>query len=275
MDEAVELLAADPEARPIAGGTAMLIMLKQGVFRPERLLNLAKIRDAAPIEVDDEGAVRIGALASMRQVEHDAVVRERFPSLAHACHVVANVRIRNLATIGGNLSHADHQSDPPAMLMLLGARVAIRSARGTHEEALSSFLVSSYQTTLEPDELVTGVVVPPLPEGYRTRYVKFTTRSSEDRPCAGIAVAMDVRKGRCAGLRVVVGAVSPRPFLATEAADLAIGEPMTAALAEAIGARIAGSLDPVGDVRGSVDYKRHLVRVLVRRTLVEVAGAAA
>jgi carbon-monoxide dehydrogenase medium subunit len=273
LDEALTLLAADPDARPLAGGTAMVVMLKQGLIRPERLINLKKIPGLAGVRPEPEGGVRIGALTSIREVGQDATVRASYPALADACHVVANIRIQTLATLGGNLAHADYQSDPPAMLTALGARVRIRSSGGDREESLGSFLVSGYQTTLEPHELVTEIVIPSLGREYRTRYLKFTTRSAVDRPCAGIALALALDRGRCTDLRLVVGAVSPAPIQVTAAERLVVGETVTTALAEQVGAIAAAAVDPIGDVRGSAEYKRHVVGVLVRRALLETAAA--
>jgi carbon-monoxide dehydrogenase medium subunit len=267
LDEALAMLADDPEARPLAGGTAMVILMKHGLLRPERLINLKRAGELRGISQRAGGDLRVGALTSIRDVEYDPFVRGTYPALAEACHVVANIRIRNLATIGGNVAHADYQSDPPAMLTALGARVGIRSTRGEREELLEDFLVSGYQTTLEPDELVTGIIVPARSTGQRTAYVKFTTRSAEDRPCVGVAIRLGLAQGRCDDLRLVIGAVSPAPVRVVEAERIAIGEPLTPALAEEIGNVAAGAVEPVDDIRGSAVYKRRLVGVLVRRTL--------
>jgi carbon-monoxide dehydrogenase medium subunit len=275
LEEALDLLAADPDARPLAGGTAMVLMLKQGILRPERLINLKKIGGATGISSEEDGGIRIGALTSIGEVERDARVRASYPGLADTCHVVANVRIRNLATLGGNLAHADYQSDPPAMLTALDARVRIRSAEGDREVPIAQFLVSGYETTLNPVELVTEIVIPPLGRTYRMQYVKFTTRSAEDRPCAGIAVLLAMDGGRCMDLRLVIGAVSSTPVLVFDAKSLAVGNVMTEDLASEIGARAAASVQPVDDIRGSGDYKRSLVGVLTRRALLQVASQAA
>jgi carbon-monoxide dehydrogenase medium subunit len=157
------------------------------------------------------------------------------------------------------------------MLTALGARVRIRSVDGAREEPLASFLVAGYETTLAPHELVTDIVVPPV--GGRMRYVKFTTRSMEDRPAAGIAVVLRADGVRCEELRLVVGAVSPAPVRVDEAERLAAGERLTAALADELGTLAAAAVDPSDDVRGSASYKRQLVRVLVRRAVLDVAAA--
>jgi carbon-monoxide dehydrogenase medium subunit len=271
LEEAIHILEADPEARPFAGGTALVVLLKQGLLRPQQLVNLKKISEVRGINVTESGDLRIGALTSIGDVDRNQTVRDAYPALGHACHVVANIRIRNLATIGGNLAHADYQSDPPAMLVAYDGRVRIRSADGTREEPVSQFIQSGYQTSLAPGEVLTDIVVPRPDAGHRATYVKFTTRSAEDRPCAGIAVRLAEVDGRCSDLRVVVGAVSPAPVRVHDAERLAIGEQIDPMLADEIGTVAAAAVDPIDDVRGSAEYKRRLVRVLVRRALLALA----
>ena len=267
MEEACQILSEREDSRPIAGGTALLILIKQGVYIPKTLVNLKKIRDAAEITYDSQRGLRVGALSSIYELESSAVVREHYPTLAHACHVVANIRIRNMATIGGNLAHGDYQSDPPAVLMALDSRVELRGRAGVREVALEEFLVGSYETALEPGELLTALLVPPPPEGLRGIYIKFTTRSSEDRPCAGIAALARLKGGVCGDLRLVVGAVSPAPVRIRKAEEIARGETLTPGLIEEIAQEAARVVEPIEDLRGPADYKRHVVGVLARRAL--------
>jgi carbon-monoxide dehydrogenase medium subunit len=181
------------------------------------------------------------------------------------------VRIRNQATMGGNVAHGDYESDPPIALQLLGARVIIAGSEGLRDELLSTFQVSNYETTLLPGELVTAITVPMLDDRYETRYLKFMTGSAEDRPCVGVAAAVRITDGLVEDVRIVVGAVSAVPVLVPGVERLAAGQRMDRELAEAIAATAAASIEPIADVRGSVPYKRHLVRVLVARMLLEMA----
>src|SRR5438876_4555457 len=197
LDEAWQLLADREDAKFIAGGTALLILIKQGILVPPVLGNLKKVTGANEITFDSNKGLRVGALASIFDVETSAAVKSYYPVLAHACHVVANIRIRNLATIGGNLAHADYQSDPPTVLMALDARVELTSRQGTREVALADFLLGPYETAVEPGEVVSAVLVPPPPAGFRGTYLKFTTRSSEDRPCAGVVALVRGPGERC------------------------------------------------------------------------------
>ena len=267
IDDACGLLADHEDAKVIAGGTALLILIKQGVYLPTTLVNLKKVRGASEISYAPGTGLRIGALATIHEVETAAAVRDHYPALANACHQVANIRIRNLATIGGNLAHADYQSDPPSALVGLGASVELTSTGGTRQAPLEEFLLGSYETAIEPGEVLSAVIVPPPEPGVRGAYLKFTTRSSEDRPCAGITALVRMREGACEEARLVVGAVSAAPVRVRAAEDLARGSGLSPDVLDGMADAAAEAVDPVEDLRGSADYKRHLVRVLARRAV--------
>jgi len=266
LKEACALLSDNEEAKVIAGGTALLTLIKHGIFVPKTLVNLKKIKGASDISYDAQTGLRVGALAAIYDIEASPLVRQHCPVLAEACHVVANIRIRNMATIGGNLAHGDYQSDPPTVLVALDAVVELLSRAGTRRMKLSDFLKGSYDTALEPGELVSTVIVPPAGRLCGT-YTKFTTGSSEERPCVGVAVLAEMEKGACAELRLVVGAVSPKPVRLEEAESMARGKKLTPELIERIAADASSRVEPIDDLRGTADYKRHLVNVLVRRAL--------
>ncbi len=271
LNEACVLLGSGQDTKAVAGGTALLTIIKQGFLLPKLLVNLSKIRDAGEITFDETVGLRIGALATINAIETSPLVRRHYAVLAQACHVVANIRIRNMATLGGNLAHGDYQSDPPTVLAALNARVEIVSARSSRELKLGDFQRGSYETALEPGELISAVVIPPMPEGMQGLYVKFTTGSSEERPCAGVAALAQMNNGICRALRLAVGAVSERPVrIAT--AEFANGKALTNDSIAEVANLAARSIDPIDDVRGPADYKRHLVGVLVRRALAAIAN---
>lgn len=266
IQEACGILSEKEDVKLIAGGTALLILIKQGVFVPKTLVNLKKITEAGEITYNPKDGLRVGGLASIYDIESAPVVRQHYPLLAQACHVVANIRIRNMATIGGNLAHADSQSDPPAALVALDASVELTNRNRIRKAKLAEFLLGSYETALEPDELLTALLVPPPPPDTRYTYIKFTTRSSEDRPCAGVAAWVRCSNGICEEARVVVGAVSPAPVVVADEGRVQ-GKKLTPELIGEIAQRAGDLVDPIEDLRGTVDYKRQLVKVLVRRAL--------
>lgn len=271
LSEACAMLANDSDAKVVAGGTALLTIIKQGLLLPKLLVNLKKISDASAITFDPVQGLRIGALATINEIETSETVQTHSPALAEACHVVANIRIRNMATLGGNLAHGDYQSDPPTVLAALDARVELMRAGKVRQLALTDFQLGSYETALLTGELLAAVIIPPLPQGMNGNYVKFTTGSSEERPCAGVAALAKVQDGVCHELRLAVGAVSAKP-LRIAAEELATGKALTAELIATIAAAAARTIDPIDDVRGPADYKRHLVGVLTRRALQDLAN---
>ena len=266
IEEACRILSQEEDIKLIAGGTALLILIKQGIFVPKTLINLKKINRAGGITYNPKDGLRVGGLATIYDIESAPAVREHYPLLAQACHVVANIRIRNMATIGGNLAHADYQSDPPAPLIALDASVELTNRNTVRTVKLADFLIGMYETGLERDELLTALLVPPAPPNAKGVYLKFTTRSSEDRPCAGIAATVQYANGMCEQARVVVGAVSPTPVMVSEPA-LIKGKKLTPDLIEEIASKAEAAVDPIDDLRGTADYKRQLVKVLVRRAL--------
>lgn len=266
LEEACSLLSDDTDAKALAGGTALLTLIKHGLFVPKTLVNLKKIHTASAIDYDPIRGLRIGALTSIFDLESSPLVRQHYPVLAEACHLVANIRIRNMATIGGNLAHGDYQSDPPTALVALDASVELMRRNGTRQLKLSEFLLGSYETALEPGELLSAVLIPP-PDDWRGTYIKFTTGSSEERPCAGVAALARMEQGRCRDLRLVVGAVSPRPVRLLAAEELARGKQLSPSVLQEIGAEASRRVDPIDDLRGPAKYKRQLVGVLVRRAV--------
>jgi aerobic carbon-monoxide dehydrogenase medium subunit len=272
MSEACAMLANDSDAKAVAGGTALLTIIKQGLLLPKLLVNLKKIGDGSAITFDSVQGLRIGALATINEIATSQIVIRNYPALAEACHVVANIRIRNMATLGGNLAHGDYQSDPPTILAALDARVELMCAGKLRQLVLTDFQLGSYETSLQPGELLVAVVIPPMPMGMTGHYVKFTTGSSEERPCAGVAALAKVQDGVCHELRLAVGAVSAKP-IRIAAEELATGKALTDELIATIAAAAARTIDPVDDVRGPADYKRHLVGVLTRRALQTLADS--
>ena len=272
LGEACAVLTGNSDAKLIAGGTALLAVIKQRLLLPKLLVNMKKIRDASAINFDPRNGLRVDALATINEIETSAKVRQHYPALAEACHLVGNIRIRNMATIGGNLAHGDYQSDPPTVLAALDARVEVMSSSGCRSLPLTEFQLGSYETALKPGELVSAILIPPPPSAMKGLYIKFTTGSSEERPCAGVAAFARIEEGVCRELRLAVGAVSPRPVRLIAGEERARNHPLTNDLIETIANEAAGSIEPIDDVRGPAEYKRHLARVLVRRAIVGVAN---
>lgn len=258
------------DAKIIAGGTAVVLMLNQRLIAPAVLVSLGQVAENKAIRKGPDG-LHIGALTLLSEAEHSETLQQFCPALAHAFGVVGNVRIRNQATVGGNLAEADYASDPPAMLSALNAHVKVINPNGEREILLSEFFQGFYTTALEPDEIVTEVVVPNLPNNARSTYMKYTSRSAEDRPCVGVAAVVDLDEdGQCNDLRLAVGAAVETPQRIADVERQAKGEKLTDELIEFIAEEYAQELDPLEDARGSAWYRREMIRVFIRRALMEV-----
>ncbi len=269
LDEAIELLSHDPDAsKVIAGGTAVVLMLQQKLIAPQRLISLDRIPGWDSIRVAD-GNLTIGALARLREVETSPLVQMHLPALAQACHEVGNVRVRNQATMGGNLAEADYASDPPAVMLALDARVGVTGPDGPRSLPLSEFLLGFFTTALEPGELVTEVVIP-IPDNARMTYLKYKSRSSEDRPCVGVAAVGMLKENVITDLRVAVGAASEVPRRLVGVEQWAVGQPLDDALIAEIVEGYAAGVETLDDLRGSAWYRTQMIRVHVRRALEEV-----
>lgn len=255
------------DAKVIAGGTALVLMLKNRLISPTVLVSLSRIAGLNSIRYERGVGLRLGALATIRQAEVSPVVRQHFPTLAETFGKVANVRVRNAATVGGNLTEADYASDPPCVLLALRARAVVEGPEGKREIALTDFFRDFYETALSTDEILTEVVVPAESEGARQSYLKYVTRSSEDRPCIGACAWVRTNGTGCEELRVALGAVAGTPQEFPEAEGWAAGQPLTADLIGQIADHYARNIDPLSDLRGSAWYRREMASVFVRRAI--------
>jgi carbon-monoxide dehydrogenase medium subunit len=270
IDETLELLARYGEdARLLAGGAALVLLIRQKLLAPQALISLEGVQALRYSQVEAEG-LHLGATNRLSAVAADEQVLRRFPALAQACGVVGNVRVRNQATLGGNLAEADYASDPPAVLCALQAVVTATSSRGARQIPLSEFFRSFYTTALQPDELLSDIFVPGLPPGARTVYLKYKSRSSEDRPCVGVAAVGVLQDGICQDLRVAVGAACEIPFRSPDVERQAQGQALSDELIGEVARSYAAGIEPLEDLRGSAWYRRQMVQVFVRRALEEV-----
>ena len=261
------------EAKIIAAGSAVVLMLTQRLIAPHYLISLERLPELYSLNHDPGIGLHLGAMISHHQLESSPAVRTAFPALAETFHKVANIRIRHQATVGGVLCEADYASDPPAMLLALGAVVKAVSRRGERWLNLTEFFLDFYQTDLAPDEILTDIFVPEMEANTAATYLKFNSRSSEDRPCVGVAAVVAQKQGVCEKLRVVVGAVAGTPQEFTEIEAQANGQVLSEDLAREIGRAYAQAIEPISDLRGSSDYRRQVLEVLVRRAILQAGGA--
>jgi aerobic carbon-monoxide dehydrogenase medium subunit len=281
LEHGLELLAEyGDDARPIAGGTALVNLMKQRLVQPAVLVGLRGLgRDPllGGVTRQADGSLWLGALATHTAVATSPTVQEGWPLVAEAFRRVATPRIRNIATVGGSLAHADPSQDPPAALLALDAEVLVVGPDGQRRIPLAGFFLDYYETVLEPGELVAGCTIPVVPPGSGWAYQKLLPRTEDDY--ATVAVAARVRlddAGVCHAAGIALVGAGPRPLRAPAAEAALVGQhPAEATIAEA--AELAKAVaDPLDDWRGSARYKQRMVGVFTRRALAEAferAGA--
>ena len=268
VPEAVALLARYGEdAHLIAGATAFTLLWRQGLLRPGHVIGLRRIAALGGISTTGGGLV-IGATATHRAIERSSEVARHCPALTRTFASVATVRIRNQATVGGNLAHADPAQDPPPMLLALGAEVMATSAAGDRTITLDDLFVDVFTTSLRQDEILTSVRVPALAPGTRATYVKFLPQTADDYATVSVAATLRLAAdGTVADARVALGACGPTPVRARAVEAALIGaRPDTRRIADAA-ARVDADIAPFDDVRGSAAYKREMARVWTERAL--------
>ncbi len=273
-DVADLLLEHRGEAALYAGGTELLLLLKEGFLRVRSLIDVKRVPGLDEITVED-GTVVVGATASHRTVERSAALRTACPIVPAVARHVANVRVRNVGTVGGNLAFADPHSDLATLYLSLDGSVRLWRRGREREVPLGEFVRGAYETAREEDEILTAVRLRPWPAGTVATYMKF---GMYERPTLGVALALtlDAAARAVVAARVAVGCVGPRPQRLPEMERHACGRTVTDLLADAehLAAAAAESVEPVDDLHGSADYKRDMTRVFLRRAL-EIVGARA
>lgn len=256
------------DAKLISGGTALVIMMKQRLVRPSCLVSLRSVRGLNGIEVKD-GGLSIGGLATHRDVETSSLVRRRLPVLSETYHHVATIRVRNTASVGGGLAHADPNQDPPPTLIALGATVKATSANGSRVIPLDEFFTDYYETVLNPDEIITEVFVPKLPPNSGSAYLKFLPRTADDYATVSAAavLTLDKSKKTISDVRIALGSVGTTPIRAKDAEALLRGQPVKPEAFREAAEKAKEAVDPVTDFRGSAGYKKEMAGVFVRRAL--------
>jgi carbon-monoxide dehydrogenase medium subunit len=265
LDEALDLLTRHGEdAHLLAGGTATVLLMRQGLLRPGHVVALRAIGGLGGVSRTPDGGLRIGAMATHRAVERSPDAYAYSPALVDAFASVATVRIRNQATVGGNLAHADPAQDPPPMLAAFDGTATVRSPRGERTLPVGDIAVDHFTSSLAHDEVITHVILPPLAPGTRETYLKFLPKTADDYATVSVAATMHLADdGTIADVRLVLGAVGPTPLRLRKVEDAMRGR-ATDRLSEAI-AMVPDEVEPLDDARGSAAYKREMARVWTAR----------
>jgi len=267
LREAAGLLAAgDPSVRPMGGGTAVMLMMKMGVLKPSRLVSLRGVEKRYSEIGDANGELRVGATVTLAALERSPAVKSRIPVVSRTLRTLANVRVRNVATVGGHLAHADPHMDLPPVLIALGASVSTVAANGGRTIPLEKLYAGYFETNLEPGELVAEVTVP-AQGSRRAAYLKCTTRSADDWPALGVAVVLDAEGATVREARIVISAATDVPTRLVAAEVVLRGARVEDKLLREAGDAAVAEANVIGDEHGSAAYKRELLRVYLARAI--------
>jgi aerobic carbon-monoxide dehydrogenase medium subunit len=274
-DEALDLLVQKGEdAKLLAGGTGLVNMMKQRLVNPDVLVSLGKVPGLNGLSFSD-GKVRIGALVRHQDLVKSPEMQQALPLLTETYGHVATVRVRNFATVGGGLAHGDPNQDPQVSLAALNVEVSLRSKSGTRSVPLTDFMVDYYETAMRPDELLTEVVIPLLPSGAGSAYLKFLPRTADDYATVSAAAVVVLKDGVMSDVRLAFGSAAPTAKRCPEAERMLTGQKPTPELLRSAAETTKELADPVSDGRGSAGYKRDMVPVFVRRAIEKALERAA
>ena len=268
LGEALKLLSkyGDDECKVIAGGQSLTILMKQRLLTPDYLIDIKGVSGMDHITFDEKEGLTIGALATHRAIEKDPVILSNYSVLAEMEHNLSSVETRNWGTIGGNVAHGDTAGDPVPLLIALNARVKMASEKGERVIDIEDFTTDYFETVLGHDELLTEIQVPVLPPHTGVQYTKFSQITGDHATASvGMLITLDKDKATCSDVRIALGAVSPAPMRAKKAEEILKGKKITEELLAKAGQAASEECNPDADAEVSEEYKRELVKVLVKR----------
>jgi aerobic carbon-monoxide dehydrogenase medium subunit len=265
--------SAGEDVQLLAGGTSIMLLGSMGFAEPETVIGLGQIKSLYGIRADEDGNLKVGSMTTLGDIERSPMVALHSPALVETVREVATVRVRNQATIGGNLAHADAAQDAPPMLVALDARVTAVGSAGERQIPVEELSTGYLETSLEPDEIITEVTVSRPSPGSISGYRKFLPRTADDFATVSVAATTRVEAGQLRDVRLVFGSCGPTPIRARRTELALSGVPANAPQIADIVAMAADEISPVADARGSADYKREMAIVWARRLLEDLAGA--
>jgi CO/xanthine dehydrogenase FAD-binding subunit len=268
IEQAIGLLATYGEkARPMCGGTDLIIQLRAGTRRPDYVIDVKHIADLRRISFEASTGLRLGAAVPCIEIYESQLMRRHYPGLTEAAHLIGSLQIQSRASVGGNLCNGSPAADTTPALIALGAEARVLGPKGERLIKVEDFVLAPGRTALQPGELVVDLRVAPPPAHSADAYLRFIPRNEMDIAVVGVGAAVTLDGKRCVAARIGLGAVAARPLLAERASASLIGKEMgPAAYAEAAALAQEAS-SPIDDMRGTAEFRRHLVGVLTQRVL--------
>ena len=253
--------------RVLAGGTDILVRMKDRIITPKCLVNIKEIPNLDYITYDEKEGLRIGALATLSSIETSLVIQEKFPLLATSAGDIGSPQIRNLGTIGGNLCHASPSADTAPALIALGATVKLVEPKGERVLLLEDFFIDPFKTELNAAGLLTEIQVPTLPPKSGGVYLKYGKKEMVDIAIVGVAavITLESTNGVCKDIKIVLGAVAPIPLRAKKAEEILKGKKPEEGIIEKAARVASEEARPITDIRGSAEYRKEMVKVFTRR----------
>lgn len=266
--QAVTLLKRFGEkARPICGGTDIMIQMRAGVRRPDCLVDVKHIKDLRQIKFDSKSGARLGAAVPCIEVYENEAMRKHYPGLTEAAHLIGSLQIQNRASVGGNLCNGSPAADTTPALIALGAKAKIAGGKGTRQVPVEEFVVSPGRTVLKPGELLVEFLIPAPKPHSSDAYLRFIPRNEMDIAVVGVGTALTLDGDKVKAARIALGAVGPTPIFAEKASQSLIGKTLDDAAIEQAGQLAIEASSPIDDMRGTAEFRRHIVGVLTRRTI--------
>lgn len=262
-----QLRERGPGGKLIAGGTDLLLQTKARLVKLSYVVDLSHLDELARLERRPGEGLWIGAMVRMRTIQQSSLFADAFRIIADGASLVGSIQIRNLATVGGNLCNAAPSADVAPPLLALNARAEILGPTGPRTVPLDQFFLGPRRTVLAPDELLLGIWVPEPARRTAGHYLRHTPRKEMDIAVVGVGSTVCLDDGRCVDARIALGAVAPTPIRAGRAEAVLRGQVLTPALIDQAARLAAEEAQPISDVRGTAEFRRHLVEVLTRRTL--------
>jgi carbon-monoxide dehydrogenase medium subunit len=274
IDEALAALKEyGDDVELIAGGTSLIIMMQQGLVQPKVVVGIGQIPELRGVKRTAEGGLDFGATTTHRQLETSPEAFAYDAALPRALGVIATIRIRNQATVGGNLVHADPAQDPPPVLIALDATCDVVGPGGARTIPMESFFSDYLESVLDKTELLRSIKVPAMPAGSRLAYKKFLPRTEDDFATVAVAVRLGAdADGRCTDLRIGLGSLGVTPLRAKAVESALRGQKLSAESIRDAAALVRDEVDPLDDIRGSAKYKREMARVWTERTIAQLAN---
>lgn len=261
------LLELGKGAKVFAGATDIIPPMRDKAFTVDYLIDLKHIPGMKYIEYDETEGLKIGALTTLREIETSPLVKEKNPAVAHAAKVVASTQIRAKGTMAGNLCNASPSADTPPILLAQNAKVLVQGPNKDRYIMMDDFFVGFKKTALEPGEIVTGFVIPPLKEGESAAYTKHAVRKAMDLAIIGVAVKLTMDGDVCKDARIALGAVAPTTMRARNAEKALIGKKLTDDVIVEASLAARDECSPISDIRASAEYRRDMIRVFTKRAI--------